>query len=252
MKTIPYVLLLLGLLPFWPTPATALPDALANVMEAATVYLNFDSDDGTPEIGNLTPESGEPPEITPLPEGRALRTEGGKRLRFTAGAEPDFSRPGSAAFWVSPRGWQWGDERPYNQFFSLVWEGGEHLVITRQGLMKRPGEPIARHDRLLLSITGVPGAKQLLVKLGDSDPDNWADGSWHLFVMTWNGPDWSVSMDGEPPRHFTFAVPTDGPVRFQIGGTREPTCFKSFSIFNRELSPEQITTLHELQKPVAP
>lgn len=228
--------------------ATSVPEELAKIMETAALHLDFESGDLTPEIGNAAVSEGKPFEVARLPEGYALFTENRERIRFQENDALDFSRPGSLAFWVSPRGWQWGDDRPYNLFFSANWVGGG-FVITRQGLLHPPGEAVRRLDRILLSFRESLENEPLTVTLGASDPERWADETWHLLVVTWNGPAWSISLDGGGRQYFNLSSAVQRTASFSIGGTEERTAFKALTIFNQELSDEAIEALHRLQKP---
>lgn len=226
-----------------------LPGELIDIMESATLHLDFSSGGTAPEFGHATVPRGQPSAAARLPEGYVFVTQNGQRLRFNKGDALDFSRPGSLALWVSPRGWQWGNERPYNPFFNASWEGGGSLTLTRQGLLHPQGAAVQRQDRILLSFRSSTGGSPLTVMLGASDPQGWADGSWHLLVLTWDGPVWGVSIDGGGRKHFTPASAINQQVSFSIGGTQEATAFKAFTIFSKALSDEAIATLYHSQRP---
>lgn len=247
MKTTKFVLLF-GVCLAGNAFAASVPEKLAEVMEAAALHLNFESGDLSSEIGDAVPTENKNFEVIHLPEGYALFTENGKRVRFQENEALDFSRPGSIAFWVSPRGWEWGNERPYNPFFGAAWVGGS-VVITRQGLLHPPGEAVRRLDRILVSLRETTESEPLTVTLGASDPERWADETWHLLVLTWNGPSWSVSLDAGERKYFNLSASIQGNANFSIGGTQERTCFKALTIFNRELSDEAIETLYRFQNP---
>lgn len=226
-----------------------MPNELIDVMQSATLHLDFSLGSITPEFGSTNPPQGQASAVIQLPEGKAFFTKNGERLRFTKSDALDFSHPGTLALWVSPRGWQWGNERPYNAFFNAVWEGGGSLKITRQGLLHPQGEAVRRNDRILLSFRGSAKDKPLTVMLGTSDAKNWADGSWHLLVLTWDGPTWSVSIDAEGRKYFNPSSAVRQQASFSIGGTQERTAFKAFTIFNKSLSNDAITILYRSQRP---
>ncbi|HWL53835.1 MAG TPA: hypothetical protein VNQ90_15455 [Chthoniobacteraceae bacterium] len=226
-------------------------EALAPVMESAVLYHDFARGESDPLIGAFNGRLTSGAEIVAAKEGKALRTRGGGVLE-THDDLPDLTRPGSLSFWVSPRGWEWGDERPYNRLLSFSGAEGASIQITRVGLLRRPGEAVARLDRLLLLFHRLPGeAANRHISLGATDETTWVDGSWHLFVLSWNGAAWSLSVDAGPPKRISLSRPLDADTldRFALGGSEEPTLFRHLALYRKELNEEEIATLYQHQHP---
>lgn len=237
---------------FADTRGQLVSEEVAPILESATFYSNFDQGGVAPGIGDAGKLVENTAEIVPLNDSSyALKSENHTRAKYRAEGIIDFSVPGSLSFWVSPRGWQWENERPYNHFFTAEGPQGR-VVITRMGLVKYEGEPASRLDSILLHIDGFDGIEpRTNVNLGPSDPEVWADETWHFFVLNWDGASWSISMDGKDAKFISIPrILGAGEIStFSIGGTEEPTFIKHFTIYNKLLSEDEIQKLYNHQRP---
>lgn len=234
------------------TFGSSIPKEISSILEASTFYIDFNQPDFTPTLG----ESGRPvnrtAEIVSLDGGgHALKSEKKKLVTYLAKHNIDFTAPGSVSFWVSPRGWNWGNDRPYNHFFSAAGQKGR-VAVTRMGLVHPNGQSIKRQDRILLNLSGFDEfPANLTASVGESDSVTWADGTWHLFVITWDGPLWTLTVDSDKQKILNTprGLNPEEITVFSIGGCEEPTLIKHFTIYNKVLDGNEIQQLFEHQRP---
>ena len=88
---------------------------------------------------------------------------------------------------------------------------------------------------------------QEVLRLG---PD-WADRTWHLFVVNWKGTHFEVSMDGGGLKSASLSCKTSaGDVKqLIVGGSKEPTLIDEFMIYRRPLTEVDVRTIVAALRP---
>lgn len=240
-------LLLSGLLE---TSAYGASAEYKKLMADAIYHLDFDAGDFVPQVGDIAPiaEAG-----TPVEGGRSgmgFNSVGYIKLQFPNSFLINPDKPGTLLIWVSPKKWEWSDDRPINTFFATPGGGGEgQLSISRQGYQHLNGQ-LVRLEALHFVIA-MPDIPEKLAPLEPPTPETWADGSWHLLALSWEGSTIAFSVDGGPEREIDLGRPLTGKElgSFYLGGCAEDTMIDDFMIFGRRLSSEEIQTVYQELKP---
>jgi len=100
-------------------------------------------------------------------------------------------------------------------------------------------------DQIYFYAHHFPNTKNTNLRIGDSLGPDWADRTWHLFVVNWKGTHFEVSMDGAGLKSASLSCKTSaGDVKTLIvGGSKEPTLIDEFMIYRRPLTAADIGTL---------
>ena len=170
--------------------------------------------------------------------GRALLCQERNYCCYPAQGNWDLSKPGGLSFWVCPLKWDRSEASGIrNAFFRSNFSRKGYLGINRMAkkiVKRRFVEP----DQIYFYAHHFPDTKNTNLKIGDSLGPDWADRTWHLFVVNWKGAHFEVSMDGAGLKSASLSCRTSaGDVKeLIIGGSKEPTLIDEFMIYRRPLT----------------
>lgn len=211
--------------------------------EALVFYLSFDGESTAPDLSavnirddSATPEA-EEAVFAPGVFGKAYLPSGKRTPSYNMSASGiSFERPGSAAFWVSPKAWDRGEPESYCFFLTVHAQRGQVMAAksNQQG-----------NSDFLYAHAQRGQGKGDSARAGSTQ--SWNDDEWHLLVLNWGTDSLSFSVDGRDFVH--LSVPDlkeygEWQRLFLPSLSSRNVAMDEVMVFDRPLELEEITQLY--------